>query len=263
MFLYLSKLLPLLFYPLGFACINLFIALVLLAKKPKTSAFFIVFSLILLLVTSNAWISHLVVQSLEWQNLGVADLPAADAIVVLGGGTKSATFPRPGVDLAEQGDRIIYAAQLYRQKKAPTIILSGGRLDWHESITPESTDMAVVLNSFGVPQKAIIEEPNSLNTYQNARNVRKIADKNGIKKIILITSAVHMPRSLLIFKRQGMNVIPAPTDFLVSEEKIRGLGITPKAAILSLIPDVNNLHELTLALKEYLGILIYYLQGWL
>ncbi|CCH68373.1 Putative membrane protein [Richelia intracellularis HH01] len=72
-----------------------------------------------------------------------------------------------------------------------------------------------------------------------------------------------MPRSLLIFKRQGMNVIPAPTDFLVSEEKIRGLGITPKAAILSLIPDVNNLHELTLALKEYLGILIYYLQGWL
>jgi len=78
-----------------------------------------------------------VVRSLEWQNLPLAQIPVAEAIVVLGGATKSAFFPRPTVDLSESGDaygglrlRVIYAAQLYRQKRAPIIILSGGRIDW-------------------------------------------------------------------------------------------------------------------------------------
>jgi len=68
--------------------------------------------------------------------------------VVLGGATKSAFFPRPTVDLSESGDaygglrlRLIYAAQLYRQKRAPIIILSGGRIDWRGSGSSESADM--------------------------------------------------------------------------------------------------------------------------
>ncbi|CDN09960.1 Putative membrane protein [Richelia intracellularis] len=202
-------------------------------------------------------------RTLEWQNLRTVELPTADAIVVLGGATKSAFRPRPGVDLAEQGDRVIYAAQLYRQQKAPVIILSGGRIDWGGGGTPESTDMAMILTSLGIPKKAIIEEPDSLNTYQNAVNTRKIVVEKGIKRVLLITSAMHMPRSLLIFKKQGMDVIPAPTDFLVSEGEMQELGATPKAAILNLIPNTSNLHEFTLAQKEYLGMLIYRLRGWL
>jgi uncharacterized SAM-binding protein YcdF (DUF218 family) len=263
MFLYLSKLLPLLFYPLGFTCISLFVALITFRKKPRISAFCIALSLLLLLVTSNGWIPRFFARSLEWQNLSTTELPTADAMIVLGGATKSAFPPRPGVDLAEQGDRIIYAAQLYRQKKAPLIILSGGRVDWRGSGAPESTDMATILTSLGIPKQAIIEEPDSLNTYQNAVNVSKIIEKRDIKKVLLITSALHMPRSLMIFKKQGMDVIPAPTDFLVSEGEMQELGSTPKAAILNLIPSTDNLHQFTVTLKEYVGILIYRLRGWL
>jgi len=263
MFLYLSKLLPLFFYPLGLISICLIVALVTLRKRPRMATIAISLSLAVLLLSSNAWVSKYMIRSLEWQNIPRTQIPNAEAIVVLGGATKSATWPRPTVDLSEAGDRVIYAAQLYFQKKAPIIILSGGRIDWRGSGSPESADMATILTSIGVPAAAIIQESDSLNTYQNAVNVRKILEARRIKKVLLITSAMHTPRSLKIFKRQGIDVIPTPTDFLVSQGELEELTNTPKAAILNLLPDTNNLNQFTSALKEYIGIFIYSLRGWL
>lgn len=263
MFLYLSKLLPLFFYPLGLACVSLIVALVTLWKRPKIAAICISLSLTLLLVCGNAWVAKNLVKSLEWQNIPSLEIPQADAMVVLGGATKSKIWPRTVVDLSETGDRVIYAAQLYLRKKAPVIILSGGRIDWRGSGASESSDMADILTSLGIPKSAIIEEPNSLNTYQNAVNVKKILTEKGIKKVLLITSAMHTPRSLKIFQRQGIDVIPVPTDFLVSEGELKELVDTPKSAILNLLPDTNNLHQFTNALKEYVGNFIYGLRGWL
>lgn len=262
MFLYLSKLLPLFFYPLGLASVCLVVALVTLRKRPRIATTAIALSLTLLLLCSNAWVSKYLVRSLEWQNLPPAQLPNAEAIVVLGGATKSPSPPRMMADLSEQGDRVIYAAQLYRQNKAPLIVLSGGRIDWRGSGSPESADMANILTSLGIPAEALIQEPDSLNTYQNAVNVNKILENRRIGKVLLVTSALHMPRSLKIFQRQGINVIPAPTDFLVSEGDLQELGNTPKAAILNLLPDTYNLHLFTYALKEYVGSFIYWLRGW-
>ncbi len=263
MFLYLSKLLPLFFYPLGLVCISLLFALVMLWKRPRTAAIAIAAALIVLLFTSNSWVSHLMVRSLEWQNLPPAEIPNAEAIVVLGGATKPALPPRPTVDLNEHGNRVIYAAQLYRQKKAPVIILSGGRIDWAGKGSSESADMATVLTSIGIPTEAIIEEPDSLNTYQNAVYVRKILESRGIRRVLLVTSAIHMPRSLLIFKHQGIDVIPTPTDFTIVEADIKEFTSTPKGAILNLLPNVENLDQFTGALREYIGIIIYRLHGWL
>jgi uncharacterized SAM-binding protein YcdF (DUF218 family) len=263
MFLYLSKLLPLFFYPLGLSCVVLVIALLTIWKRPRTAAFCITFALILLLSTSNAWVSRYLVRSLEWQNITESPLPTAQAIVVLGGATRSAARPRPSVDLQEAGDRIIYAAQLYRQKKAPLIILSGGRIEWFGKGTPESQDMATILTSIGIPTEALIQEPNSFNTHDNAVNVKQILESRKIKKVLLITSAIHMPRSLLIFQKQDIDVIPAPTDYLVSYSELEELTSTPKSAILNLIPDTNNIDQFTSALKEYIGIVVYRLRGWL
>ncbi len=263
MFLYLSKLLPLFFYPLGLACISLLVALVMLWKRPRIAAGAIAFALILLLLCSNGWVSHWLVRSLEWQNIPPTSIPNAGAIVVLGGATKSAFPPRPGVDLSEAGDRIIYAAQLYRQQKAPIIILSGGRINWRGGGASESADMADILTSIGIPKQAIVQEPDSLNTYQNAVNVRGILQSRNIHRVLLITSAIHMPRSLKIFQRQGIEAIATPTDFLISENEVQELSSSPKAAILNLLPDTENLHQFTNALKEYIGLLVYGLRGWL
>jgi uncharacterized SAM-binding protein YcdF (DUF218 family) len=265
MFLYLSKLIPLFFYPLGLTCVVLIVAFLTIWRRPRTAAFCIVLALVLLLGSSNGWVSRYFVRTLEWQHTP-NQLPTAEAIVVLGGATRSAFLPRPSVDLQESGDRVIYAAQLYRQKKAPLIILSGGRIEWFGKGTPESQDMATILTSIGIPSEALIQEPDSLNTYQNAVNVKKILVERGIKRVLLVTSAIHMPRSLLIFQKQfqkQIDVIPAPTDFLVSYGELQELTSTPKAAILNLLPETTNLDQFTSALKEYIGMVIYRLKGWL
>ncbi len=262
MFLYLSKLLPLFLYPLGFACICCLLAFFLLWKRPRLAAFCIALAFFVLLFSSNAWVSRFLVRSLEWQNIPSAELPTAEAIVILGGATKAVYEPRTTVDLSEAGDRVLFAAQLYRQKKAPLIIVSGGRIDWRGGGPPESEDIAKLLIFMGVPSQDIIQEPDSLNTYQNAVNVKKILSQRNIDRILLVTSAMHMPRSLAIFKHQEIDAIAAPTDFLVTKGEIQELSSTPKGAILNLLPDSKNLDKFTIALKEYLGMIVYRLRGW-
>lgn len=261
MFLFLSKLLPLFIYPLGLSCILLGIALIMLWKKPRFAAIPVASALVILLVTSNSWVSLSLVRVLEWQNTPT-QLPQAEAIVVLGGATKSQFFPRPGVDLTEEGDRVLYGAELYKQALAPLIIVSGGRIAWRGSGSPESMDMAEILTQVGVPPSAIIQEPNSYNTYENAVNVKQILNNRGIKNILLVTSAMHMPRSLAIFKRQNIAAVAAPTDFLVSTNEFQEIQSSFEARMLTLLPDSGALQNFTRALKEYVGLIIYRLRGW-
>jgi uncharacterized SAM-binding protein YcdF (DUF218 family) len=72
-----------------------------------------------------------------------------------------------------------------------------------------------------------------------------------------------MPRSLLIFKRQGIAAIPAPTDFLVTDNELQQLQASPQSTLLNLLPDADRLQQFTRALKEYVGLIVYRLRGWL
>jgi uncharacterized SAM-binding protein YcdF (DUF218 family) len=203
------------------------------------------------------------VRSLEWQNIPASELPAAEAIVVLGGATKSAVPPRPSVDVNEDGDRLIYAAQLYREGKAPVVIASGGRIEWLGGGSPEAADMAEILQVLGVPPSAIILEPDSLNTHENAVNIQKILVERGIDRVLLVTSALHMPRSLAIFQHQKIDAIAAPTNFLVTDRDVAALNTSFGSILLNFLPDSDRLNQTTRALKEYLGLAIYRLRGWL
>ncbi|HEY9623300.1 MAG TPA: YdcF family protein, partial [Crinalium sp.] len=180
----------------------LLITLFAVWKRPRLAAASSTLALVVLLLGSNGWVATQLVKSLEWQYLPPANLPTADAIVVLGGGIKPEIPPRPWVDVAEAGDRVIYGAQLYREKKAPLLILSGGRIDWKGGGPSESGDMAKLSEALGVPASAILQDPTSLNTYENAVNVRQILADRNIRRVLLVTSAMHMPRSMGIFKKQ-------------------------------------------------------------
>jgi len=123
--------------------------------------------------------------------------------------------------------------------------------------------MAKIIAALGVPEQAIVQDPTSLNTYENAVNVRKILQGRDIQRVLLVTSAMHMPRSLLIFAKQGIEAIAAPTDFLVTEQDLQELGSSSEAMTLNLLPDADRLQQFTRALKEYIGLAIYRLRGWL
>ncbi len=264
MFLFLSKLLPPIFlYPLGIVSLLLILAIIMIWRKSRWSAVPVALALATIWLASNAWTTNQMIKSLEWQNIPAGDLPTAEAIVLLGGATRSKSYPRPGIDLSEQGDRVVYAAQLYKQQKAPLIIISGGRIDWKEAGDPESADIATVLtNDLGVPATALIQEPYSLNTHENAINVQKILADRQIKKVLLVTSAFHMPRSLRIFRKLKMDVIPAPSDYLVAQIALDEPNRTWEAAALSAIPDAQRLNNFTTVLKEYIGTWMYTVRGW-
>ena len=264
MFLFLSKLLPLLVYPIGLASLCLVLTLWWLGRGKKNAAISsTVTALLVLLLSSNAWVSTLLMQSLEWRHLPPQSIPTADAIVVLGGSTRPADAPRPWVDVMESGDRVLHGAQLYKEGKAPKLIFSGGRIPWKGGGPPESEDMAQIAMALGVPEADIIQEPTSLNTRQNAVNVQAILEKENINRILLVTSAMHMPRSLAIFKKLGIDAIAAPTDFQVSERVVAEIRGTRQAILLSLLPDAGHLADFTRAMKEYIGLVVYRLRGWL
>ena len=261
MFLFLSKLLPLFFYPLGLSCLLLVVAFLMLWKRPRLAAVPIATVLLILLLGSNAGVSNWLARSLEFQNLSSTELPKAEAIVVLGGCTESALSPRPWVEVTEEGDRVLYAAKLYRDGKAPRLILSGGRVGWRKSGNPESEDMAILLEPMGVPRSAMLQDPNSLNTRENAVNVKQLMETQGIRQVLLVTSALHMPRSLMIFRKLGVDAIAAPTDFTSTQLDPQQVSTT-EANIIDALPDADRLRRTTRALKEYVGIAVYWLRGW-
>ncbi|MEA5471619.1 YdcF family protein [Spirulina sp. 06S082] len=263
MFLFLSKFLPLFFYPLGLSCVLLGVSFVLSWQRSRWTPLPIAVAFLLIITTSHPSVNAFLIHSLEGRHIPSKELPQADAIVVLGGCIKPATPPRPMVDITEGGDRLLYAAQLYKQGKAPLIIVAGGRIGWGEKFPPESADMAQLLEFLGVPRSAIIEETESLNTYQNAVNVKKILEKEKLDRILLVTSAMHMARSYLIFKHQNIDFIPAPTDFYTTENLNIKTDFNLWVFLLSLIPSIEGMSNTTQALREYIGIVVYWLRGWL
>ena len=262
MSLFFSKLLPLFVYPLGLTCLLLIAALALVWRYPRATASVTLTALMVLIFAGNGWVAGEAIRSLERQYLP-DELPKAEAIVVLGGATRSPDSPRPWVEVSEAGDRVLYAAKLYRDGKAPIVVLSGGRIRWRGGSGSEADDMAELLKPMGVPRSAILEEPDSLNTYENARNVKVILDREGIDRVLLVTSAFHMPRAMAIFRKQGIEAIAAPTDFLIADDFFESSRDSGAGIILSIIPDAENLMMTTKALKEYLGAMIYRLRGWL
>ncbi len=249
-------------YPVGLSCLLLVISILTFWKRPRIAAISLGTALGILLFSSNAWVSDALTRSLESQYRPLTVFPKADAIVILGGFIRGLSPPRIWPEVTESGDRILYGAKLYRDGRAPKIILSGGRIDWKENAANigEAQDMKTFLTFMGVSESVMLLDNTSLNTYQNAVNVKAILQKEHIAgPFLLVTSAKHMPRSMAIFKKLGMNAVAAPTDYLQDNTS---LPQGPNEFLLKLLPDNEALYQTTATLKEYVGLIVYRLKGW-
>lgn len=165
----------------------------------------------------------------------------ADAIVVLGGGIDNNGLPSPS-SMA----RAYTGGKLLLEGKAPLLILATGRTNPYVDKS-EAEGMSMVAAFLGIPKSKIILEEKSFNTYTNALETKKILDKYNVKSIILVTSFTHSYRAYLVFKKQGINVIP-----FVEKRKtgLYSLGWSRANAIIPI-------------LHEYGGIILYKFKGWL
>lgn len=260
---YLSKLLPLLVYPVGVACLLLMGALAAW-RKPRLQRVLVAAALAVLLVFGNQWVAEAMAARLEWRHLPADDYAPAEAIVLLGGGTRPQLPPRPMSEMNEAGDRLVHAAHLYHAGKAPRIIVTGGAIELYGSVVPEAEAMRELLVALGVPDDAIVSEDRARNTYENALYVREILEEQGIDEVLLVTSALHMPRSVAIFVKQGMSVTPAPADFMVTwGEPGRTVGRSLGGELLKFVPSAEYLDLSTRVLREVIGLAVYRMRGWL
>jgi uncharacterized SAM-binding protein YcdF (DUF218 family) len=122
--LFLSQLLPRLIYPVGMASWLIAFAAAIVRRQPSIAKNFCLIAFLVLFLGSNRWVNFALVRPLEDSYLLSGSLPAVDAIVILGGAVKPAFPPRRNVHLAI-GDRLLYAAMLYRTYKAPLVVVSG------------------------------------------------------------------------------------------------------------------------------------------
>jgi uncharacterized SAM-binding protein YcdF (DUF218 family) len=263
MFIFLSKLLPLFIYPVGLIAISLVTAL-LLRRYPRWQRISFGGALLILWISGNAWVPSMLMRSLEWRYLPRETYPQCEVIVVLGGTTQSALYPRPIVEIGASGGRLLYAAHLYHEDVAPNLLLTSGYIDWMGNRNAPANDMAEILQMLNVPEEVLWFETKSRNTYENALFSRQILAEKGIDRIILVTSALHMPRAAALFEKQGFEVIPAPADFNMTQSDWERLWEPdPATQLFNFLPSASNIGTTTVAVKEYLGILIYWLRGWL
>ncbi|MDB5795723.1 MAG: hypothetical protein JWR25_2102 [Noviherbaspirillum sp.] len=171
----------------------------------------------------------------------------ARAIVVLAAGRISGA---PEYDMTDIPDlialpRLRYAAKLHNETALP-ILVSGGGSRYGE---PLAIGMARALNDeFATPVRWI--EGESFNTAENAELSARILHAERIRRILLVTDAMHMPRAVMAFARAGFEVAPAPTIFFSNRE----------FEAIHLIPSVEGLRRSHYAVYEWLGIIWYFMQ---
>jgi uncharacterized SAM-binding protein YcdF (DUF218 family) len=193
-----------------------------------------------------------------------AAIPNADAVLVLGGGLKPALAPRRGVEVSEGGDRLLTGLRLMRENKAPLLITSGGSISFTaaDPAPAEAISARELAVELGLPASKILINPGSRTTAEEARDIGALARQRGWTRILLVTSAFHMPRSLATFRqRSGLTVIPVACDYQLPSRRAYGQP-TVGSVVKSLLPDAEALHLSSVALKEHLGLAIYRLKGW-
>ena len=128
--LYLSKLIPLFIYPLGFALVLSILAMGILGISDGLARLFLFVAVTVLWGASTPIFADYLGLTLEGQYppVAVEETPTADVIVVLGGAVAGAAPPRITVDLSAAADRVLHAARLYRAGKAPVVLISGGAI---------------------------------------------------------------------------------------------------------------------------------------
>ncbi len=232
---FLKKLLSLILLPPTlFIILFLIIAVVSKRKVVSLLSFFGAFGLYLLSVEP---VKDMLYKPLE-EAYPVPREVQADVLVVLGGGSYNTGI------LKEDSMKRLLTGFILHKRYNLTIILSGGASIGN---LPEAEVMKQLLEELGVDKSKIFTEVRSRDTFENAKYVKEICEKHNFQRVVLITSAYHMPRAVETFMKAGLEVIPYPTDF--KQDK--------RYNLYSFIPKMGVLNDSYKALREHLGGLAY------
>lgn len=254
-----KKIISVLLFPLALCLEIQIVGLILLwfTKKHRPGKILVTSGTLLMILLSTSSISRHLLIPLETiytpYDINVtSQAPTQDSniewIVVLGGGNQFDNFiPVTSRISYPSAIRLLEGIRLYIKYKGSTLILSGGSIN--ESVTNAKT-MADIAYALNIPKNDIILEDQSKDTEEEAIYIKSLV---GDDRFILVTSASHMPRSMAIFKQQGLNPIPAPTDFQSKSVQ--------SPFYVRFLPSVNGLRMATTSFYEYMGLLWLEIRG--
>ncbi len=221
----LKKIISSMIMPLTFGLILTFIGLVFLYKNNlKKAKIYLTISFIWITTISYVPISNFLISPLETTYKKLDVMPQDVKYILLLGG-----------DMENRAWELLRLHHLLPDAK---IITSGyaGRGE-----IPEAIKTANILHNIGIPKSSIIIYDKPKDTKEEAIKIKELIND---EKFVLITSAYHMPRAIALFKKEGLNPIPAPTDFKIKDSD----------KILS-TPSGDNIKKSEIAIHEYIGLI--------
>lgn len=242
--------------PINFAIVLLLLATLLIVLKRRKHALIIIlmasaWTFFWSLPVASIWLGGHLENRFTYN--ASAHAPTADAIVVLGGHTANSRQNWfDDYDPNKTTTRISRGAELYATQRAPLILVSGAALDGG---TSEAQSMARYLKNEGVPETNILLEEKSYTTRENAIYSAQKLKELKANQVLLVTSSLHMARAMASFEKQGVNVIAAPVAPQITRPNDSWLAIWK--------PNYQSLNASRSIIKEYVGLLVYWLRGWI
>ena len=254
MFFVISKLIGFLVSPFWWIVVSIGLAYFMKNRVYKARLFLLAF--VLFLVFTNPLIFRVV--SGVWEG----DLQPAesmrnksDVCVVLGG---MSVFHEPTgrIRFTQSADRILQAIDLYKKGIVNKIVISGGTARLIRKNRPESIHLKEFLVTLGIPAGNVLIDSLSRNTHENSINSMELIKAKGWNSsVVLVTSAFHMRRAAGCFAKAGFTVYPYTTDPLKGVSKITFSDVV--------IPSVGVLNNWNYIIREWVGIIMYWINGYL
>lgn len=246
--LFIKDILTAFFLPPGLFIVLLFgFGGICLAQKNRKPALFNFFIGFLIWFFSVSPVTNTMLKILESDYYSIKN-PSGDVIILLGDRVyrNMPDFDKVGAP-SDRMLRRIYASAKLQKTNNISIIISHGQIDTDEIWKVDVIERYLL--EFGVKKSKILKEKKGRNTYENAKFSREICLQYGFKSPIIVTSAFHLKRSILSFKKLKMDVKPFPAHFLSWSDREYGWKFW--------LPKYSNLNNSSIALQEFLG-LIYY-----
>lgn len=241
--LFLNKLLPVFVLPIGVV-----ILLVLLGawRKWRWAS---LLAAALLLAGSMPFVANALLQPLEgvFPARSIGSVPPADAVLVLGGimapGREAGLVP----EWSEAVERFEAGVLIVQRDKARMLLFTGDpRGSEGSALQREAIER-------GVPAERTAVIGAVGNTADEAAQLKRYAAQHGIRRVLLVTSAWHMPRAMQLFRGAGVEITPFPVDY-------RG-GANRSLPYMDYIPTAGALQKTELALRECYGSAFYAVFG--
>jgi uncharacterized SAM-binding protein YcdF (DUF218 family) len=249
MFFILSKVLAFLLFPLLYVFVLLLIAL--FAKTVKRKRKYLLWGIGVLYFFSNSFLINRVAEAWDIAPAKLENGKTYNAAIVLGG---FASDDKEGRGMfGPAADRFIQGILLQKTGRVKYILVSGGNGNLNPTAFREGAWTKYQLKAAQVPDSCILIEDQSRNTLENASLTKALLQKHGQRgPYLLVTSAFHMRRSVRIFKKMGVDVIPYPCNYIAGTGNI-GIG--------ELVPSAEALNKWNVYIKEMIGLAVNYVSG--